>query len=112
MGFVVHQKIGKELWAGRVVGPFDTLPIWSLQVSPLGIVPKKAPGEFRLIHHLSYPEGASVNDRIQDKLCLVHYTFFDQVVSMVRGCGPGAIMAKVDIESTLRLLPVHPEDFC
>ena len=33
-----------------------------LQCSPLGLVPKKQPGEYRLIHHLSYPNGASIND--------------------------------------------------
>ena len=31
-------------------------------VSPLGVVPKKSPEEFRLIHHLSFPKDASVND--------------------------------------------------
>lgn len=33
-------------------------------------------------------------------------------ISMVRDCGLGALVAKADIESTIRLLPVHPEDFC
>ena len=52
---VVDTKTAKELAAGRLAGPF---------VSPLGVVPKKSPGEFRLIHHLSFPKGASVNDGI------------------------------------------------
>lgn len=109
---VVRQKISKEVQAGRVVGPFASLPLPNLQVSPLGLVPKKVPGEFRLIHHLSFPEGSSVNDRIPAELCSVRYTSVDQAVSMVRSCGKGALMAKADIESAFRLLPVHPQDFC
>ena len=60
----VNDKLSKELAAGRIVGPFDSPPFETFRVSPLGIVPKKLPGKFRLIHHLSYPEGLSVNDGI------------------------------------------------
>ena len=80
-------------------------------MSPLEIVPKKAPGEFRLIHHLSYPEGDSVNDGISQQLCTVHYTLFDEAVRMIRAYGIGAGMAKADIKSAFCVLPVHPEDF-
>ena len=63
----VNDKLSKELGAGRIVGPFDSPPFETFRVSPLGIVPKKLPGEFRLIHHLSYPEGLSVNSH--RKIC-------------------------------------------
>ena len=59
---IVSAKISKELAAGRLAGPFDSPPLPNFRVSPLGVVPKKAPGEYRLIHHLSFPRGASVND--------------------------------------------------
>lgn len=52
---VVRAKITKEVKASRVVGPFLEPPVPNLQVSPLDVVPKKTPGEFRLIHHLSFP---------------------------------------------------------
>lgn len=68
---VGREKIGKELREGHVIGPFISPLVPKLQVSPLGIVPKKAPGEFCLIHHLSYPQGQSVNDAISDGLCTV-----------------------------------------
>lgn len=61
---VVDAKIKKELEAGRLAGPFPVRPFSPFRVSPLGVVPKKTPGEFRLIHHLSYPRGSSVNDGI------------------------------------------------
>ncbi|XP_053159366.1 uncharacterized protein LOC128347977 isoform X1 [Hemicordylus capensis] len=111
MELVVARKIGKEVAAGRVTGPFDHPPFDNLRVSPLGVVPKKAPGEYRLIDHLSYPRGGSVNDGIPEHLCSVHYTSFDAAVHMVRSQGVGALMAKCDIESAFRLLPVHPNDF-
>ena len=48
----VTEKLFKELTTGRIVGPFDVPPFDPFRVSPLGIIPKKSPGEFRLIHHL------------------------------------------------------------
>ncbi|XP_054843457.1 uncharacterized protein LOC129335043 [Eublepharis macularius] len=108
---VVRAKIAKECAEGRVLGPFPSPPVPCLRVSPLGVVPKKAAGEFRLIHHLSYPRGSSVNDAIPEHLCSVRYTSFDQAVKVVRRCGVGAEMAKCDIKSAFRLLPVHPDDF-
>lgn len=68
---VVAKKLDKECKAGRVAGPVPRPPLPNLLVSPLGVVPKKAEGEFRLIHHLSYPKGASVNDAIAPELCSV-----------------------------------------
>lgn len=109
---VIRTKIAKECEAGRVAGPFSQPPLANLRVSPLGVVPKKVPGEYRLIHHLSYPKGSSVNDAIAPELCSVRYASMDHALSIIRSCGPGALMAKCDIQSAFRLLPVHPEDFC
>jgi hypothetical protein len=41
----------------------------------------------------------------------VHYASFDDAISLVVRAGRGAHMAKADIESAFRLLPVHPDDF-
>lgn len=109
--FICREKIQKEIEAGRVCGPFTIPPISTLRVSPIGLVPKKCSNDFRLIHHLSYPEGMSVNDHIPQNLCSVDYTRFDEAVQMVQGLGRGCLMAKTDIKSAFRLLPVHPSDF-
>ena len=61
---VVDTKISKELMAGRLAGPSRTRPFYPFRISLLGVVPKKTPGDFRLIQHLSYPKGSSVNDGI------------------------------------------------
>lgn len=106
---VAREKIAKEVALGRMAGPFAAPPWDNLRISPLGVVPKKEPGKFRLIHHLSFPKGESVNDDIDPELCSVSYTSFDRAMAVVQGTGPGALMAKADIESAFRLLPIHPE---
>lgn len=108
---IVIDKLQKELQAGRIAGPFVKRPISTLRVSPIGLVEKKVPGDFRLIHHLSYPEGNSVNDNIDPQLCSVRYTSFDEVIHMIQDLGQGCLLGKADIKSAFRLLPVRPQDF-
>ena len=62
----------------------------------------------RLIIHLSHPKGASVNDGIEPELCTLKYASVDKAA--VLSLGRGALLAKLDVESTYRILPVHPED--
>ena len=108
---IVGQKIQAEIEAGRVAGPFDQRPLLNLRVSPLGLVPKKEVGSFRLIHHLSYPSGDSVNDFIDPNLCSVEYTSFDAAVHMIQDLGQGCLLGKSDISNAFRLLPVSPHEF-
>ncbi|CAJ0945005.1 unnamed protein product [Ranitomeya imitator] len=54
-------------------------------------------------------EGMSVNDGIPSDETAVTYISFDKAVDLIRNAGPGALMAKSDIESAFRLLPVHPD---
>ncbi|XP_071097708.1 uncharacterized protein [Haliotis cracherodii] len=117
----VKQKLQKEVDLGRMAGPFKDTPLDNLQVSPIGLVPKKQPGygqhlgkhaeEFRLIHHLSYPRGKSINDFIDTEACSVVYARFDEATQMVQQLGKGALLAKFDIQSAFRIIPVHPSDF-
>ncbi|XP_075128011.1 uncharacterized protein LOC142201079 [Leptodactylus fuscus] len=67
-----------------MAGPFLEPPLAELKVSPLGVVPKKEPNKFRMIHHLSFPEGSSVNEGIDPELCSVVYTSFDAAIEWVR----------------------------
>lgn len=60
---------------GKIEGPFDNGSLERKRVSPVGIVPKKAPGKFRLVHYLSHPEGESVNDYTDSLLTLVSRVF-------------------------------------
>ena len=108
---VVLDKLRKEINLGRIAGPFAARPFPNLQCSPIGLVPKHEPGSFRLIHHLSYPLGSSINDFINKEDCTVHYTSFDAAVHVVMSAGHNAWMAKSDIKSAFRLLPVAPSEY-
>lgn len=105
------EKVENEIKLGRIAGPFNHRPISNLKCSPIGLVPKKTSG-WRLITHLSYPPQNSVNDFINPKYSTVQYSSFDNAVSIVRNLGKNALIAKMDIKSAFRLLPVHPSDFC
>ena len=50
---ILKAKIQTEIQANREAGPVVSPPFKNLQVSPLGLVPKKQPNEYRLIHHHS-----------------------------------------------------------
>jgi len=69
----LDAKISKELDAHRLAGPFSSPPFPVFRISPLGFVPKKVEGEFRLIHHLSFPNGSSLNDGISTDHTRVSY---------------------------------------
>ena len=80
----VYSKINGEIKKGRVGGPFDVPPFDNLRCSPIGLVPKKVPGEFRLIHHLSWPEGDSVNYHIDPHKASVKYSSVDDAIKLVQ----------------------------
>ncbi len=69
----VDTKLEQELAAERTAGPFTSPPFPSFCISPLGLIPKKTPGDFRLIHHLSFPKGLSINDGILSEDTHVRY---------------------------------------
>ena len=108
---ILRQKIRKEVRAGRIAGPFQHVPFTNLQVSPLGLVPKKVENQFRLIHHLSFPAGTSINDGIDPQATYVSYQSIDDAIRCVTKAGKQALMAKADIENAFRILPVHPVDY-
>ena len=108
---VTSAKLRKEGDAGRIVGPFSTRPFPNFRCSPLGIVPKKDPSEFRLIHHLSYPKGSSVNDFIPDYCSTVKYASVGDAIKLLQRLGKSCFMAKTDIKSAFRIIPIHPADY-
>jgi len=108
---VVDVKLTKEIEASRIAGPFDRVPFPEFRVSPLGVVPKKSPGEFRLIHHLSYPKGFSINDGIDPEYTRVTYATIEDAIRYIKKLGPGCFLAKTDIKSAFRIIPIHPSEY-
>ena len=110
---LAREKIMKEVELGRIAGPFNTIEesgLESVIVSPIGLVPKST-GGFRVIHHLSYPRGEGINAFISDEFSRVSYARFDDALRILASYGPHSKMAKVDVKSAYRLLPMRTEDF-
>ena len=59
---------------------------------------------------LSFPNNASVNMGIDPTLCSLSYTRVNEVAATVSQLGVGTELAKADIKSAYRLVPVHPDD--
>lgn len=57
-------------------------------------------GEYRVILHLSYLHGDSVNDAIDPTICSIRYAPLNSTVDMIQALGPTALMAKCNIKST------------
>ena len=93
------------------MGPFHAPPFPNFRVSSLGLVPKKHPGDFRMIHHLSFPKGASVNDGIPEIETSVRYATVDDVINLIRRVGRGCFLSKTDIKNPFRIIPISPGDY-
>jgi hypothetical protein len=109
---VVAAKLKKELQAGRIAGPFSEPPLDNFCTSPIGLVSKREPGQYRLIHHLSHPRGSnSINSGISPEFTSVQYASIDDAVGLIQRLGTGCYLAKTDIKSAFRLIPLHPSDY-
>ena len=84
--------------------------VMGLQISPFGVIPKKGCDQWRLILDLSSPHGSSVNDGISKERCSLAYISVDEIAKRVVQLGRETRMAKMDIKSAYRLVPVHPQD--
>ena len=75
------------------------------------MIPKgHQPNKWRLIVDLSFPKGHSINDGIPKHLCSLKYILIDNAIQKILSQGRGAMLAKIDVKSAFRLLPVHPSD--
>ena len=106
----IHKALNKELQAGRLAGPFKEPPFTHFQISPIGLVPKKN-GKFRLIVHLSSPKADSINSHIDNIFSDVQYATLQDAFKLILGMGPHPYMAKLDIQSAFRLIPIKPEQY-
>ena len=88
--------------------PRETLP--DIHISRFGLIPKKSPGEWRLIVDLSSPDGRSVNDGVYEHLCSLKYVSVEDALQVVLSLGRGSLLAKIDIKKAYRNIPVAPAD--
>ena len=110
---IMMTKISQEVEAGRVAGPFSSPPLENFRCSPVRLEPKKKPGEYRFIHNLSHPYGSplSINAGIPQDNKSVNYATLDDAVTAVLATWPNTFLAKTDIKSAFKIIPVHPGDY-
>ena len=108
---IVDEKVQSELAKHRIMGPYSSPPSFpDFRVSPLGVVPKKVSGEFRMIHHLSYPRNYSVNDLIPREFSMVQYASIYDAIKFIKQAPSTVYLAKVDIKSAFRIIPISSLD--
>ena len=96
----------RGFWSGFRISGDPSL----VQHSSPSNMPSAVPGKFRLIINLSSSEGASVSDAISPELASVQYTTVRQAALKVAALGKGALLAKMDLHSAYRKVPVHRAD--
>ena len=107
---VIDEYLAVECSKGRVIGPLDQALFPDIHVNRFGVIPKGTSGKWRLIVDMSFPEGASVNDGVSEALSTLTYIGIGDAVKGITTRGKGTRMAKVDVKSAYRNIPVHPED--
>ena len=107
----VTQYLADKIAQHRVAGPFKKSAIPLAHISRFGVIPKShQPNKWRLIIDLSHPVGRSINDGIPKNLCSLNYITVDSAIQHILHLGKGTLLAKIDIKSAFRLLPLHPAD--
>ena len=107
---VISEGLQAEVDKGRLIGPLNPGDFPYAQVSSLGAVEKKHSTKWRLILDLSHPAGCSVNDGIAKPPCSLKYSRVSDVIEQILQMGNGCYLAKIDIHSAFRNIPVHPHD--
>lgn len=64
-----------------------------------------------MIHHLSFPQGTSVNDGIQPEHTSVYYATIEDAIRLVKHNGNGCFLAKTDIKNSFRIIPIRSVDY-
>ena len=62
------------------------------------------------ITHFNHPLGQSINDYIDPEDTQTHYQSFESAVELVAQAGQGAFMAKEDLKSAFRNVPMCFQD--
>ena len=105
----VDAKIMEDLNNNKLAGPFSEPPLPNFNCSPLSVWAKSEPGKYRLLHNLSYPyDSSSVNGGIPQEYKTVKYATIQTAVHKINKLGRGCCMAKADVKSAYRIVPINP----
>ena len=102
---IIDESLKKDTETGHILGPFDSPPLPNLRCSGLH------DGGWRIIYHLSAPTGSSINDFIDANTYTLTYCAVDDACTIINKLGQGALLSKIDLKNTFRLMPVRQEDW-
>ena len=78
-----------------------------INTSGLGVVQKKN-GKWKLIPHLTTPEGQCINDYISKDEFSFHHTAIYDAVALLGRFEKGALMAKLDLQAAFHMVLSGP----
>jgi hypothetical protein len=112
----IRSYINTELSNGRYTGPFSPSRLEALigpfRTSPLGVVPKPMPGEFRLVQDFSYPRNdalrQSLNSEIDTSSLSCDWGTFQNISTIVIDAPPNTQAATLDVDAAFRRCPIKP----
>jgi hypothetical protein len=104
---ILHKdRVEKELLKQIEEGHYVITSEPALITSPLGAIPKDD-GGIRLIHDGSRPVGEAMND-----YSTLHGVRFQTLEDAYKLAKPGYYLAKIDLKSAYRSVPIHHSDHC
>ena len=98
----VERQILTEIKQGNYIVTTEKLTI----VSALGAIPKPDSSDIRLIHECSRLDLTSLNSYANCE----HYSY-DTTGKATANIKQGAFMAKIDLKSAYRHIPIHPSNY-
>ncbi|KAI8496689.1 amiloride-sensitive sodium channel [Branchiostoma belcheri] len=101
-----REKVETQLRDELAKGNYERCREKPTIVSALGAIPKADSADVRLIHDCSRPAGSALNDYVES----VHFSYqsIDDAVSIL---ADGSYMAKIDLKSAYRSVPIHPSNY-
>ena len=94
-GPAVGKFLAQQLASGRIIGPLCPQDCPGIFTSSIAAIPKKTPGQWRVIVDLLSPVGASVNDNLRREFAHVAYSSVKNAAMMLHSLGEGALLAKI-----------------
>ena len=112
----IRTYINTELSNRRYTGPFSPSRLEALigpfRTSPLGVVPKPTPGEFRLVQDFSYPRNntlrPSLNSEIDTSTLSWDRGTFQDISTIVIDAPPHTQAATLDVDAAFCRCPIRP----
>ena len=102
----VRDKVEKQIRDEIQMGNYVITRTKPSIVSTLGAIPKPNSENIRLIHDCSRPAHSNVNSYATTQ----HFSYvtLDKAVSLIK---PDAYLAKIDLKSAYRHIPIHPSNY-